>query len=144
MKRFLSYFLYTLLFLVCLIVLAKISYSLKDYGGRNFDLIPLAIYNSLSPIIIGFMLAIPQLVSNLRQSGKVTYDWTRALAIGLPTLFIGIGLILLFLSPIIGKFPGILTIVSPEVRLFGSMLFGYSLLTSIKKKPFDQNMNTNK
>jgi hypothetical protein len=133
MKKFSVYFFSTLALIACLIILAIISNYLREYIGKTFNTTPYAIYMFFSPIFVGFLFAMPRLVYLRKQPGKLSFDWVRALAIGIPTLFIGVGLILFFFSPLEGLVPNLLIIKNMEVRLFGSMLFGYGLLTSIKK-----------
>ena len=122
MKRFTVYFLSTSAFLTCLIVLAKIHIFLKENMLRTFEPMLYGIYMFVYPIIIGFIFALPYLINVWKERGKLKYDWVRALAMGIPTLFIGTGLIFLLFSSVGEFFPGLWIIYSPEVKLFGSML----------------------
>lgn len=135
MRRFLFYFLYTLFVISLLLLGSKIIELLRILSGRTFNPVPLYLFYTFYSVLIGLVVAMPHLIKNWRQEGKLSLNTNKLLGVGIPALGANLSLILYALSPL-GK-------IIPQVFLFfynlkiisiSGMIFGYIVLTSLEKR----------
>lgn len=134
-RRFGTYFSYTVLIGYLIIQLANYEYVLFEQAKRTFERYPHLFFLSLYPILIGFLLALPHWLGEKRKAGCWTYDWVKATAIGLPALVGAITMLISF-SPVGMYVPSFLTYTLLHGREFTSVcgiVFGYIVLTSLSK-----------
>lgn len=96
---------------------------------------PVVLFTTLFPIIIGLLLRLPKLIIEMKQNKLWTFDWIKFIAIGLPTLYI-ISMVILPFTPMGEgsiKVPEILWIGSPTIQIIAGIVFGYTLLDCLKK-----------
>ncbi len=144
MKRFVYLFIYILSIIICLVVTNRLIaylYSLDSKMlGQFLPIIVIELIHAVYPILIGGLLAIPYLIRTLKKPGTVHYDLSRALAIGIPTLFMSSSILIYLLFPnslfsIFSKFfKGSLISTYQETFTISGVILGYSLLTSINKR----------
>lgn len=82
------------------------------------------------PILIGFLIALPQFIKNTCKTGAWHFDWVKFLAMGIPSLYIAFSYIIYF-SPVGSFLP---VIHSKHLYVIGGIAFGNVLLTSIYKQ----------
>ncbi len=66
----------------------KYQYYLNEAGKREFDLIPLAKFVAVFPVVIGLVLRLPKLIIEIREKKQWTFDWIKFVVIGIPSLYI--------------------------------------------------------
>jgi len=110
--------------------------QLENEASKNFELMPVVLFTTLFPIVIGLFLRLPKLIIEIKQKKQWRFDWIKFIAIGLPTFLV----ISLFILPFtsLGEgiiiVPEILWIASPTFQIIAGIVFGYILLDCLKKK----------
>ncbi|WP_249872660.1 hypothetical protein [Oceanobacillus saliphilus] len=101
----------------------------------NFELLPVVLFATIFPIVIGLFLRLPRLLIEIKENKQWTFDWVKFIAIALPSLYIISMSILPFLQLGEGsiKIPEIIMVGSPTIQIIASVVFGYILLDSLKK-----------
>jgi hypothetical protein len=137
-KRFIRYFLFTILALVFLFWGANYGFVLKKQAQNIYYYY---FFSALFPIIYGIILALPKLFKEKYKNGCWSIDWIKFLAIGTPTILIDLSLVLVALTPIghtnyfstLNPFIEILILDRMVISLSG-IIFGYILITSFKRR----------
>lgn len=134
-RRFAVYFAYTVFIGYLLIQVANYEFVLFEQAKRTFERYPHLFFLTLYPILIGFLLALPHLLQEKSKIGCWTYDWIKAIAIGLPTL-VGATTLLISFSPVGMYVPPFLTYTllhGREFTVVSGIVFGYIVLTCWSK-----------
>lgn len=132
-KRFFYYFFWSVLigaiYYLGIYIKDKISIS---YGiETSFNYIPVIIYTLVFPVIMGILLRLPKLITEIKENKKWTLDWKKFTAIALPT--ISIFVIYTFLQIYILSVPAPrILLFNPGITIAGIVL-GYTFLDSLKK-----------
>lgn len=137
MKRFLTHFLFTILFLIILYLGFWYKFTLKFLVAKSLNPFYYLLFSALFPIVIGIILGFPRFFNTVKKPGKWSIDFIKLSAIGIPTLLINLSLILITYTPV--KFfyiPTIFNLImgsdSSIVSLCGT-IFGYLLISSFDK-----------
>ncbi|WP_232828048.1 hypothetical protein [Paraliobacillus sp. X-1268] len=101
----------------------------------NFKIMPIVIYATIFPIVIGLLLRLPKLIIEIKQNKQWTFDWIKFIAIGLPSFYIIAMSFLPFadLEAVSIKVPEMNMIDNPTFHIIAGVVFGYILLDSLKK-----------
>lgn len=141
MKRFLVYLFYILLLGIVVYWGARFGQYLRIQAGRTYQPRPLYAFIAFYPIFIGILLAVPRLISRIRQEGSWVIDWQMLLPLGLPTLVFNINILLnnLFLF----KFEWYKSIVM-DTRVYdiSGIICGYVLLASLTRAKLTDQKDT--
>jgi hypothetical protein len=136
-KRLGWYLVYGVVLIVLSLWLTKHAEELRIMVSRTYKPAGYIVYNSIYPVLIGMLLSVPGLYSNIRQEGRISLDWTRLGAVGIPALALTLSQILYWFTPI-GR---IIAPVLPgwglvkDIVVVGGIILGYTLLSSIRKVP---------
>lgn len=74
MKTFLYYFCWTIVISFIIYLGAKYQMWLQLEASKNFELSSLYLYSTIFPIVIGMMLRLPKLLTEIRQNSQWTFD----------------------------------------------------------------------
>lgn len=115
---------------------------MEEGASKYFDLMPVVLFNSIYPFVIGIFLRLPKLIIEIKQQKQWTFDWVKFIAIGIPSLYIAMipilsiyfGMNLLFTKEFLFLLLGSATFTSTA-----GIVFGYVLLDSLK----NNNSSTN-
>jgi hypothetical protein len=136
--RFFGYLLYT--FLVGLIILKGSQYEqqLKDLVAQTYKPLPYQIYLSVYPIVIGFLMGLPKLISNFFKNGIWRFDLIKFVAIGIPVLLV-VTMPIVYFSPLYNylKFLRLLFyygLGSPIPHVVAGIVFGYLICSVLAKR----------
>ncbi|MGJ9459846.1 hypothetical protein [Oceanobacillus sp. CF4.6] len=113
----------------------KYQIRLEEEASINFELMPVVLFATIFPIVIGLFLRLPRLIIEIKENKQWTFDWVKFIAIALPSLYI-ISMSILPYSPLGAgsiKIPEINMIGSPTIQIIAGVVFGYTLLDSLKK-----------
>lgn len=95
-----------------------------DFESQYFWLLP------IYPILIGCLIALPQIIRNISKTGFWHFDWVKFLIMGIPSLYIAFTHIIYF-----SGFGGFLPVLHSEhLYIIGGIIFGTVLLTSFYKQ----------
>lgn len=133
MKRSLYYVSWTLLISFVLYAGSKVHFYLKQQTEVTYDPIPQLLFVTFFPIIIGVLLRLPSMWSQ-RNSTKWGMDWPKLIAVGVPSLYVSIGMVLTFIFPI-PELPLISFTTSvgyPIVHIVSGIVCGYVVVDSIR------------
>ncbi|WP_066050791.1 hypothetical protein [Robertmurraya korlensis] len=131
-----KYLFVTVVFAIILYIGAFIQLEIQEYQRSNYRMVPLMLFVSFFPILIGMFLRVPGLVKELKQNKRWEIDWGKVLMIGIPTLYIalypflfsiGIPVVSIFLSNYLLGTQYVTTTIAGVVS-------GYILLGSLKGK----------
>ncbi len=127
LKRFMAYFIYVVL-VGCFIVWAN---SFKIALQKEMNPI-ISIFVMLLPILIGLLLALPELYSVITKKGIWSFDWLKFIVVGLPS-FLAAGAMYIFWS--ISFLHQYMPFLYNDriLSTTGGIVFGYVLLTSFQK-----------
>lgn len=135
MKRFLYYFIWTLV-IGYIVYLGTLWHGqIIETGRANFDLLRPQLFLALFPVAIGLLLRLPKFL--LERSGRMErgFDWFKFLAVGLPSLYVVVMTFLPFTSlaiPIPAFILSSENTISTMTTIAG-VVFGYVLLDSFHK-----------
>ncbi|EDL66552.1 hypothetical protein [Bacillus sp. SG-1] len=139
LKRILFYILYISVVLTVLYYGLQYEHHLLEKSKETFTLSrTLHWYSVVFSIVVGVLLAIPNLFYNLYKNGAWTYDWIRSAIIGIPSLFITLVPVLYWVIPELFQF-----LTGQFIYLAGSteilptvtgILFGYTMISSLRVK----------
>lgn len=140
LKRFLGYFLYMVFIGFVLYWAGVYEHYLKELVRKTYETRIMLHYRVSFPVILGVLLALPRFISTARNPGQWCIDWVKLLAVSLPFLY-AVFFVLTYFSPLGSLFPGWLMrpgrelfSISPiPITVFG-IIFGYTLLSAVKKK----------
>ncbi|WP_019414191.1 hypothetical protein [Paenisporosarcina sp. TG20] len=138
MKRFLRYLAWTVFIGVIFYLGTKFQVSLEKEAAITFDSMPGLLFTTVFMIVMGMLLRLPKLISEIKEHKRWTFDWIKIVAIGLPALYIAIlplmtltslGTDLLFANAVV---------TSGQLVKIAGIIFGYVLLDSLKKNVVQQ------
>lgn len=135
MKKLAYNILYAIFFVLLLYFGAQLNQYLRVLVGRTFKPIPLTIFLSIYPILVGIYLALPKFISKAKEQGSWTIDWIKLICIGSVTLLFALAPIIYFL-PLIGQHA--LKLVSRIIQFnqtgtISGVVFGYLVLAIPQK-----------
>ncbi|WP_100012192.1 hypothetical protein [Lentibacillus sediminis] len=135
MKRFLYYFGWTVIIGVVIYFGVRYQVWLEEQSRMYFDMLPFVLFTAIFPILIGLLLRLPKLIIEIKQNVPWTFDWVKFVAVGLPALCILSMYILPFIPLGEGfiRIPYIIMIGGPMIQTIAGIVFGYSLLDSLKR-----------
>src|SRR5690554_2077999 len=112
----------------------KYRFNLVEVGSREFDLIPLTVYVAVFPVVFGLLLRLPRLVIEIKEKKQWIFDWIKLAVVGIPSLYIVVMSILPYSALGQGKvpIPEIILIGGPTITTIAGIIFGYTLLDSLK------------
>jgi len=110
--------------------------ALVEEANITFEGLPVLIFATTFPIVIGVILRLPKLIIEIKDKKEWAFNWINIIAIGIPALYVA-------LLPILSSI-GMNFLVPPVSLLVGSfgnstlnttagIVFGYVLIDSIKK-----------
>ncbi|WP_047985550.1 hypothetical protein [Ornithinibacillus californiensis] len=137
MKRFLYYFGCTLVVGIVLYIGVKYQTHLQIEGQKTFEPQSYIAFKSVFPIIIGVILGLPKLILVAKEKTEWTFDWIKAMVIGLPTLYVTILPIIAFDTPFGANLPfvsEVLTLGHTMIVTTTGIIFGYVLIDSLKRR----------
>lgn len=138
-KRFFGYLLYTLLIGLILFKCSAYEQQLRHWVAENYKPLPYQAYISVYPIVIGFLMGLPNLISNFFKKGIWHFDSIKFVAIGLPALLITTIPIVCF-SPFLNHSPftKIYTLLYQSFllgpRTIAGIVFGYLICSALDKR----------
>lgn len=135
MKRFVYYFVSTIVIGIIIYLGVKYQIYLGEKAKMTFEIIPVITFTSLFPIAVGVLLRLPAFMIKVKEKRPWTFDWVKIGAIGIPALYIAL-IPLLSLTSFAGSLPFVM-----EIMLIGDSMLtttagivsGYVLLNSIKR-----------
>lgn len=131
--------LYTLFIGFVLIKCSQYEQQLKHIVAHTFETFPYAAYMSVYPIVIGFLMGLPKLISNFFKKGKWRFDMIKFVAVGIPALFITT-IPLVHFSPLINHlvFPKLYVhffhSLSLTTQAVAGIVFGYLMCSVLEKR----------
>jgi len=82
------------------------------------------------PILLGFLIALPQFIRNTHKTGAWHFHWIKFLVMGIPALYIAFTYIIYF-----SRFGNLLPVIhSQQLYIISGIIFGHVLLTSFYKQ----------
>lgn len=135
MKKLAYNILYVFFFVLLLYFGSQIDQYLRVLVGRTYKPVPLAVFLSIFPILVGIYLALPKFISKAKEQGSWTIDWIKLICIGAVSLFFVLAPILYFI-PLIGQHaPKLVSriIQFNQTGTISGVVFGY-LVLSIPQK----------
>jgi|GEM_PF-1577463 len=141
MKRFFYYFIWSIAIALVVYAGLQLQQLLSEKAASEFEPRPLWIYIAIFPIIIGLLLRTPKFMLERKESRIGGFDWSKFLAVGVPT-FIVLVLSILPLLPIENLIFSDEVYIQIDMLLFSSttaqtiagLVFGYTLLDSFKSE----------
>jgi hypothetical protein len=137
MRRFFHYIGCTIVIGIILYLGVTYQVHIRKEGEMTFNVIPIVVFSSIFPIIIGMVLRLPKLLIEVKEKKAWTVDWVKLAAIGLPSLYITSLPILLYTTSFgTHLFLGnaiLLTGNSQLIITTTGIVFGYTLIDSLKK-----------
>ncbi|MFD1929016.1 hypothetical protein ACFSFY_13315 [Sporosarcina siberiensis] len=135
MKRFLYYFSWTIVVSFIIYLGAKYQMWLQLEASKNFELSSLYLYSTIFPIVIGMMLRLPKLLTEIRQNSQWTFDWVKFIGIGLPSFCILSMYVLPFYLPesMLSLIPNAIMFRNQTIQVVAGVVLGFILLDSVKK-----------
>ncbi len=114
---------------------------LKDLYSRTYEMSYLWTYLSLSPIVIGILLALPHIVGIITKPGYLKFDGIKFLIVGIPTFCMAMIPIYIMSGlewPIsILKLSGnLMAFHYHNLIVVSGIVFGYVLVTSFYRKSY--------
>ena len=130
-KRFLYFFTWTVVVGLLFYWGMDWRYRLEEVANAKAELFPVVLFSTLFPIVMGVLLRLPQLIIEIQDNKKWTFDWSKFIAIGLPTLMI----LIIYNISYLGIIPAIhfILISGTTLATTAGIIFGYILLDSLKK-----------
>lgn len=135
MKRFVYYFVSTIIIGVLIYLGVKYQLYLGDQAKMTFDIVPVITFASLFPITIGVLLRLPAFLIEVKEKRPWTFDWVKIGAIAIPALYIAL-VPLLSLTSFAENLPFVLEIMltgDSALITTAGIVSGYVLLNSIKE-----------
>lgn len=130
MKRFLFIFISTVVIGMIFYIGMGYQVGLREKSAITFNIKPYIIFTTIFPVCMGMLLRLPKLIIEIKDKKKWSYDWMKAIIIGLPALYIAMipllaivfGTNLIFAE----AFRGDMTFIS-----IAGVVFGYVMLDSL-------------
>ncbi len=152
-KRFFGMFFYTILIILLYTIGEQyLRYLVSVTGAISVD--SMRVYLMVLSILLGFSIALPGFISELRKKGKWKIDWIKLTAVGLPLLLIIIiniysslkwwvqGFLFWVLPWVFGDDVGIAVASYISIAISANpiigVVFGYLILTSVFRIDLNQ------
>lgn len=108
---------------------------LQEEAHKNYEVMPVVLFATIFPIVVGFLLRLPKLILEIRQNKQWTFDWSKFIAVALPSIYI-VSMSILPYSPLGEgsiKIPEIIMFGNPTIQIIAGIVLGYIFLDSLKK-----------
>ncbi len=95
----------------------------------NFEIMPVVLFGSIFPIVIGLLLRLPTLIIERKQKKQWSFDWVKFTAIVLPSFYI-ITMSILPFTPLgegFLKISEIIMIGSPTIQVIAGVVLVIAL-----------------
>ncbi|WP_169792883.1 hypothetical protein [Lentibacillus amyloliquefaciens] len=135
-RRFIYYFAWTIGIGFIIYLGMRYQIRLEEEAKKNFELLPVVLFATLFPIVIGLFLRVPKLIIEMKQDKQWGFDWVKFIAIALPSLYI-ITFSILSYTPLGKNFtwlPDIIIFSSPTIQVIAGVVLGYTFLDSLMKE----------
>ncbi|MDE5415067.1 hypothetical protein [Alkalihalobacterium chitinilyticum] len=113
----------------------NIHLHLLEKTNMMFVMMPLILFSSLFPVLIGMLLRLPRLIDEIRQNKRWAVHWTKLIIIGIPTLYVVVTPILSMTA--IGPYWPfsfkILQLMDAHIHAMVGLVLGYVVLDSVKQ-----------
>ncbi|KPB05924.1 hypothetical protein AAV98_03050 [Bacillus sp. CHD6a] len=87
MGKFLMYFFWTVAIGFIIFSGSRYELQLMEKGQMNYNLWPAVIFATVFPVLIGILLRLPKLITEIKRDKAWSVNWIKLLAVGLPTLW---------------------------------------------------------
>lgn len=128
MQRFIKYFAMFVLFIVIYYLGDKIVLQFKQEAAATFKVIPFYVAEVIFSYVLGIVVGLPYMIQEASKQGTWKFDWSKALAIAIPSLFISLMSFMTMAN---------LFTFTKLIMIFPTQLFGiagiYFLITSFCK-----------
>lgn len=131
MKRFLYFFISTIVIGFVLYFGMKLQLRIEYEASSNFNYRPIVIISIAFPIVVGMLLRLPLLILEIKEKRQWIFDWQKFIAIAIPTLFIIIMFILSYSG--IQTFINFILIGGANFISIAGIVLGYTLLDCLKE-----------
>ncbi|QFT89599.1 hypothetical protein FIU87_13140 [Bacillus sp. THAF10] len=134
MKRFLFYFLSTIVIGFIFFLGYEYLGTVSEEAKRTYNMTPLVILSTIFPILMGMLLRLPKLIMEIKENKQWTFDWIKLTAIGIPALYIAV-IPLVYITFEINMWLASEIMFTSNTTLItmAGVVFGYLLLDSLKK-----------
>ncbi len=132
MQRFIKYFAMLVFFIVIYYLGNKIVLQFEQTAKTTFNGIPFYVAQVIFSYVLGIVLGLPYMIQEMRKQGTWKYDWSKALAIAIPSLFISLVPLMVMTGLLKMTFLPTSLLKTFPTQLFGIAAF-YFLITSFYK-----------
>lgn len=66
----------------------KYNIRLVEEANKTYEVLPVLIFATIYPIVIGIILRMPKLLMEIKDKKEWTFNWIKVIAIGMPALYI--------------------------------------------------------
>ncbi|WP_404430694.1 hypothetical protein [Sutcliffiella horikoshii] len=132
MKKFLSYFFWTVVIGFIYYAGSRYELHLLNEAQMNYNFWPQVIFAALFPILIGILLRLPKLIKEIQEGKAWSVNWMKLLAVGLPTLYVSL-VPVLSLTGLFKYMPFAMDIIHLDLATLAGVVFGYVLIDSLKE-----------
>ncbi|WLR46517.1 hypothetical protein LC065_13160 [Halobacillus litoralis] len=134
MKRLLFHLGFAVFLIAAMMGLLSIRGGLVDQAEKEFDVVPLMIFDFIFPVVFGMLFALPFLWRRYKEGRWKGFTWPEFIGIGVPSLFVTLSHWLFYtnfpMNPVT-KFFAMHAINGPLLFAF---IFGFTLIYSIRKR----------
>ncbi|MDF2700927.1 MAG: hypothetical protein K0Q49_2491 [Haloplasmataceae bacterium] len=133
-KRFIRYFIWTLVIILLLYLGTEIQLRLIDYQAQYFNAVPLITFNVFFPIFMGIIIRLPQLLSEKIHKKQLQVDWVKLSVIGIPSLCVALSPFLILLNTPLFIRLFVIQLISSDFSLtsLAGFISVYLILDSLK------------
>lgn len=142
-KRIWYYVCFMLVFLAAMYGLMCYYHQMQIEAQMTLKMLRLRIGLTLGSILIGMLYGLDTVVRESGKPGEWKYDWIRLTLMGLPTLLLSLNWAVMFymgfiLTPLAWISNNIINVLTNgAVTVFGGVLFGITVLTSLRKSGYN-------
>lgn len=135
MKKYVGYIIHAALFVFLLYLGSHLNQNLRIATGRTFRPIPMLVFYSIFPIVIGIYLALPNMIIKVLRPGLWKIEGAKFAILGTVSLFLALTPILYFLTPIGQRVPWLIVWLNNfnQGYTIAGAVFGYLLLSVPEK-----------
>jgi hypothetical protein len=135
LKKLGSYLIYSVSLIILSLWLTNHAEELRITVSQTYQPAGYVIYSAIYPVLIGMLLLVPGLYSNIRKEGRIKLDWIRLGAVGVPALVLTLSQILYWFTPFGRIIYPILPewVYAKETVMIGGIILGHTLFSSIRK-----------
>ncbi len=137
LKRIVGYFIYVVALGYFVIAAEQLRRHLEKLFGTTYDPTYYWTFLSIYPILVGVLLALPQLVKLFGQEGSWKVDWIPLLVVGFPSLLVAITPILCLAEFAQWKITALIFMYTPNLTFVAGILFGFVLVSSFGRQKFE-------